>query len=76
MKVGVNLINFGPGATPQALTRWVRRDLEALHALGCTYVLLDTFYDDVEATRHHEIAWRMLITMAEKALDLPHETRR
>jgi hypothetical protein len=54
----------------------VRRDLEALHALGCMYVLLDTFYDDVEATRHHETAWRMLITMAEKVLDLPHETLR
>jgi probable F420-dependent oxidoreductase len=54
----------------------VRRDLEALQALGCTYVLLDTYYDDIEATRHHETAWRMLITVAEKALDLPHETIR
>jgi alkanesulfonate monooxygenase SsuD/methylene tetrahydromethanopterin reductase-like flavin-dependent oxidoreductase (luciferase family) len=54
----------------------VRRDLEALQALGCTYVLLDTYYDDIEATRHHETAWRMLVTMAEKVLDLPHETLR
>ncbi|MCZ6874380.1 MAG: LLM class F420-dependent oxidoreductase [bacterium] len=54
----------------------VRRDLEALQALGCTYVLLDTYYDDVEATRHHETAWRMLATMAEKVLDLAHETLR
>lgn len=52
----------------------VHRDLETLQALGCTYVLLDTYYDDVEATRHHETAWRMLITMAEKVLDLPNET--
>jgi probable F420-dependent oxidoreductase len=54
----------------------VRHDLEALQALGCTYVLLDTYYDDIEATRHHETAWRMLITVAEKALDLQHETIR
>lgn len=52
----------------------VRRDMEALQALGCPYVLLDTYDDDVEATRHPETAWRMLTTMAEKVLDLPHET--
>jgi hypothetical protein len=39
-------------------------------------VLLDTYYDDIEATRQHETAWRMLITMAEKVLDLPRETLR
>jgi hypothetical protein len=33
----------------------------------------DTIYDDVEATRHPEVAWGMLATMAEKVLDLPHE---
>jgi hypothetical protein len=27
----------------------------------------------VEATRHPEVAWEMLATMAEKALDLPRE---
>jgi probable F420-dependent oxidoreductase len=52
----------------------VRRDLEVLQELGCAYVLLDTFYDDVEATQRHETAWRMLITLAEQALDLPRET--
>jgi hypothetical protein len=52
----------------------VRRDMEALQALGCPYILLDTYYDDVEATRHPETAWRMLTTMAETVLDLPHET--
>jgi hypothetical protein len=41
-----------------------------------TCVLLDTYYDDIEATRQHETAWRMLITMAEKVLDLPRETLR
>jgi probable F420-dependent oxidoreductase len=52
----------------------VRHDMEALQALGCSYVLLDTYHDDVEAIKHHETAWRMLTTMAEKVLDLPHET--
>lgn len=52
----------------------VRRDMEALQALGCSHVLLDTFYDDVEATRHPETAWHMYTTMAERVLDLRHET--
>jgi hypothetical protein len=30
----------------------------------------------VEATRHHETAWRMLATLAEQVLDLPKETLR
>ncbi len=51
----------------------MRADLEVLQTLGAQYVLLDTFYDDVEATRHPEVAWGMLTTMAEKALDLPRE---
>jgi hypothetical protein len=54
----------------------MRRDLEALQALGCAYVLLDTYFDDIEATRHPETAWRMLTVMAEQVLDLPHETLR
>ena len=54
----------------------IRADLEGLQALGCQYVLLDTFYDDVEATTHHETSWRMLATVAEKAVDLPNETVR
>ena len=48
----------------------IRRDLEDLQALGCTYVLLDSFYGDVDATRNHETTWRMLSTIAEEALDL------
>jgi probable F420-dependent oxidoreductase len=54
----------------------MRADLGALQELGAQYVLLDTFYDDVEATRHPEVAWGMFATLAEKALDLPHESLR
>jgi probable F420-dependent oxidoreductase len=54
----------------------MRVDLEALQAQGAQYVLLDTFFDDVEATRHPETSWQMLTTLAEKALDLAHETLR
>jgi probable F420-dependent oxidoreductase len=54
----------------------LRADLEALQAVGAQYVLLDTFFDDVEATRYPETSWRMLITLAEQALDLAHEALR
>ena len=54
----------------------VQADLGILQELGAQYVLLDTFYDDVEATRHLEVAWGMLATLAEKLLDLPHEALR
>ena len=54
----------------------VRRDLDDLQDLGAEYVLLDTYFDDPEATRDHERAWRMLTTLAERALDLEHETLR
>ena len=54
----------------------IRRDLDELHALGCTYVLLDSFYGDVDATTNHETTWRMLATIAEDALDLANESVR
>jgi probable F420-dependent oxidoreductase len=54
----------------------IRADLETLAELGARYVLLDTYTDDPDATRHHETAWRMLVTLAEQVLDLPHETLR
>ena len=54
----------------------VRGDLEALATLGARHVLLDTYTDDAEATRHHEAAWRMLALLAERVLDLPGETLR
>ena len=54
----------------------VRRDLAGLEELGCQYVLLDTFYDDIEAIMHHETAWRMLAAIAENVLDLANQTVR
>jgi len=54
----------------------VRRDFEALAELGAQYVLLDTYADDPEATRHHETAWAMFATLAERVLDLPGQTLR
>ncbi len=53
----------------------VRSDLEALEALGASYVLLDT-YRDPESTRDHERGWVMLATLAEQVLDLPYQRRR
>ena len=54
----------------------VRGDVAALEALGCDYVLLDTFRDDIEASRNLEEQWRMLAVMAEQVLDLDRETVR
>ncbi len=54
----------------------VRRDLADLEGLGARYVLLDTYTDDAEATKNHEAAWRMLVTLAERALDLSREALR
>jgi hypothetical protein len=39
-------------------------------------MMLDTYTDDPEATRNHEAAWRMHITLAEQALDLGREALR
>jgi probable F420-dependent oxidoreductase len=52
----------------------VHRDLVELEELGCQYVLLDTFYDDLEAVKHNEAAWSVLAVMAEKVLDLKNQT--
>ena len=54
----------------------VRGDLAALETLGCDYVLLDTYRDDIEASRNLEEQWRMLAVMAEQVLDLDRETIR
>ncbi len=48
----------------------VRSDIEALESLGAEHVVLDTFYGDPGATRHHERAWAMLATLAESVVDL------
>jgi probable F420-dependent oxidoreductase len=61
----------GEGALDQ-----IHDDMRGLEDLGCTHVVLDTFTDDVEATRDPQDAWRMLTTMAEKVLDLGRETVR
>jgi alkanesulfonate monooxygenase SsuD/methylene tetrahydromethanopterin reductase-like flavin-dependent oxidoreductase (luciferase family) len=47
-------------------------DLKGLQDLSAQYVLFDTFYGDVEAIRQHETAWRMLTSVAEQVVDLPH----
>lgn len=54
----------------------VHRDLTELESLGCSYVVLDTYFDDPEAVKHGETSWRMLAVMAEKVLDLGNQTVR
>src|SRR5262249_44640731 len=54
----------------------VRRDLEALEKLGAQSVCLDRFADDVEGSRNHEAAWRMLAGLAERAVDLGRQSLR
>ena len=56
----------------------VRRDLEALQAMGAEYAVLDTKRNSPTALSplHHEEAWRTLTVLAEKALDLKNETVR
>ena len=54
----------------------VRRDFEALQKLGVPYLCLDTFADDVEGSRNHEAAWRMLTSLAERAFDLERQSLR
>ena len=54
----------------------VHRDLAELENLGCSYVILDTYADDLEAVKNNEISWRMLSTVAEKVLDLSNQTVR
>ncbi len=53
----------------------IRSDLGGLQALGCTHVLLDTYHNDhIEATTHHETAWRMLETGPQESVGLRNET--
>ena len=54
----------------------IHRDLAELENLGCSYVILDTYADDLEAIKNNEISWRMLTTLAEKVLDLSNQTVR
>ena len=54
----------------------VHRDLAELENLGCSYVILDTYADDLEAIKQNETSWRMLSTMADHVLDLSNQTVR
>ena len=54
----------------------VHRDLAELEELGCTYVVLDTYADDLDAIGDNEASWQMLSLMAEKVLDLGKQTVR
>lgn len=54
----------------------VRRDFAALEKLGAPYLCLDTFADDIEGSRNHEQAWRMLTSLAERAFDLDRQALR
>jgi probable F420-dependent oxidoreductase len=55
----------------------VRQDMAALLEMGASYVLLDTsISEDILATKNHEAAWAMLATMADRVLDLAHESLR
>ena len=54
----------------------VHRDLAELENLGCSYVILDTYADDLEAIKQNETSWRMLSTMADHVLDLGNQTVR
>ncbi len=54
----------------------VHRDLAELEELGCSYVVLDNYFDEPEAMRHHEASWRMLSVMAERVLDLENQSVR
>jgi probable F420-dependent oxidoreductase len=61
--------HMGEGTIDQA-----KADMAALAELGCPHVLLDNYYDDIDATRNVEASWRMLTVMAEQVLDLAGET--
>jgi hypothetical protein len=54
----------------------VRADLEALASLGAEYILLDTFTGTPGQTLHPEKDWAMLTMLAERVLDLEHQTLR
>ena len=54
----------------------IHRDLAELAAMGCAYVVLDTYADIPEETRHNETAWRTYSVIAEKVLDLENQTVR
>ena len=52
----------------------IRRDVAGLEELGCQYVLLDNYFDDLEAIKDNEASWSMLAAMADKVVDLANQT--
>ena len=54
----------------------VHKDLAELESLGCSYVVLDTYADNLEAIKHNEASWHMLSVLADSVLDLANETVR
>lgn len=62
--------------TGEGTLEQIHGDLRALESLGASHVLLDTYADIPEETREHEPAFRLLATVAERAVDLARETVR
>lgn len=54
----------------------VHADLEAISSLGAEYILLDTYSGQPEQTLHPEKDWETLTLLAERVLDLEHQTLR
>ena len=53
-----------------------RHACQARQHQGAPCRWLDTFADDVEGSRNHEAAWRMLTSLAERAFDLSRQSLR
>jgi len=47
-----------------------------LAELGCSHVLLDTYFAEGDPAWNVDSAWRMLTMMAEQVLDVPGGTLR
>ena len=54
----------------------IRTDLEGLAALDAKYVLFDTYAGDAASTLHPEADWSLLSVLAERVLDLKHQSLR
>ena len=54
----------------------IRADLEGLSSLGAKYVLFDTYSGDPTSTQQPEIDWTLLSVLAERVLDLKHQSLR
>ncbi|MGY8936164.1 MAG: LLM class F420-dependent oxidoreductase [Alphaproteobacteria bacterium] len=54
----------------------IRADINVLAELGCSHVLLDTYFAEGDPAWNVDSAWRMLTMMAEQVLDVPGGTLR